>query len=87
MTNHFQLACIHSGEYYILESRVSLSVGVSVSMMISGALLAAVNDLAFNIRGWVEKIIGWDNSWRFENQPHENKNYRQYFLVSVMFLC
>ena len=36
---------------------MSLSVGVSVSMMISGALLAAVNDLAFNIRGWVEIMI------------------------------
>ena len=37
---------------------MSLSVGVSVSMMISGALLAAVNDLAFNIRGCVQIIIG-----------------------------
>ena len=36
----------------MLASTPSLGVQLSVYLMISGALVAALNDLAFNIEGW-----------------------------------
>jgi hypothetical protein len=39
-----------SGEFYILKVRPSLTVQLSVYLMIFGTLVAASNDLAFNLR-------------------------------------
>ena len=39
------------GEYYILQSRASLSVCASVFLMILGAIVAAIDDLAFSMKG------------------------------------
>ena len=39
------------GEYYILQSRASLSVCASVFLMILGAIVAAIDDLAFSMNG------------------------------------
>ena len=44
------------GEYYILANTPSLLVQLSVYLMISGALVAALNDLAFTIEGWVGEM-------------------------------
>ena len=39
------------GEYLILKSRPSLSVCASVFLMILGAVVAAIDDLAFSVKG------------------------------------
>ena len=39
------------GEYLILKSRPSLSVCASVFLMILGAVVAAIDDLAFSMKG------------------------------------
>ena len=39
------------GEYYILQTRASLSVCASVFLMILGAIVAAIDDLAFSMKG------------------------------------
>ena len=39
----------------VLSNTPSLLVQLSVYLMISGALVAALNDLAFNAAGWVRK--------------------------------
>ena len=41
---------VFKGEYYILQTRPSLSVCASVFLMILGAVVAAIDDLAFSIR-------------------------------------
>ena len=41
------------GEYYILNVKPSTSVQLSVYCMILGSVVAASNDLAFNLKGWV----------------------------------
>ena len=43
--------CECLGEYYILQSRASLSVCASVFLMILGAIVAAIDDLAFSTKG------------------------------------
>ena len=40
-----------TGEFYILKSKPSTSVQMSVYLMILGSIVAASNDLAFNLRG------------------------------------
>ena len=44
--------CQCLGEYYILQTRASLSVCASVFLMILGAIVAASDDLAFSMKGW-----------------------------------
>ena len=39
------------GEFYILKVKPSTSVQLSVYLMILGSIVAAYNDLAFNLRG------------------------------------
>ena len=39
------------GEYYILQSAPSLSVCASVFLIICGAIVAAIDDLAFSMKG------------------------------------
>ena len=39
------------GEYFILKARPSLSVCASVFLMILGAIVAAIDDLAFSMKG------------------------------------
>ena len=41
----------YSGEYFILQTRPSLSVCASVFLMIFGAIVAAIDDLAFSMTG------------------------------------
>ena len=41
-----------SGEYYVLKVRPSTSIQMSVYLMIFGSVVAASNDLAFNMLGY-----------------------------------
>ena len=41
----------YSGEYFILQTGPSLSVCASVFLMILGAIVAAIDDLAFSLKG------------------------------------
>eukprot|EP00095_Tigriopus_kingsejongensis_P005908 maker-scaffold1166_size57906-snap-gene-0.7 protein:Tk05908 transcript:maker-scaffold1166_size57906-snap-gene-0.7-mRNA-1 annotation:"hypothetical protein TcasGA2_TC003250" len=49
----FSILMTMMGEYYILNSRPRLAVQLSVYMMILGAMVAACNDLAFNMKGYI----------------------------------
>ena len=44
--------CYCLGEYLILQTRPSLSVCASVFLMIFGAVVAAIDDIAFSMTGW-----------------------------------
>merc|ERR1719430_2734480 len=48
----FSILMTMAGEYYVLKSRPSLSVQLSVYLMIFGSAVAALNDLTFNLRGY-----------------------------------
>ena len=46
------VSCIEfTGEFYLLKVRPSTSIQMSVYLMILGSIVAASNDLAFNLRG------------------------------------
>merc|ERR1719158_2292164 len=45
------------GEFYILNSRPSMMVQISVYTMIFGSVVAALNDLAFNLRGYTYVLL------------------------------
>merc|ERR1719411_1511466 len=45
------------GEYFILKARPSLSVCASVFLMILGAVVAAIDDLAFSIKGYAFVLL------------------------------
>ena len=47
----FLTTCLLSGEYFILQTKPSLSVCASVFLMIFGAIVAAIDDLAFSMKG------------------------------------
>ena len=47
----FLCAIVILGEFYILKVKPSTSVQLSVYLMILGSIVAAYNDLAFNLRG------------------------------------
>ena len=47
----FLIFCLFLGEYYILKTRPSLSVCGSVFLMILGAIVAAIDDLTFSMKG------------------------------------
>merc|ERR1719500_2082366 len=49
----FSILMTMIGEFYILKSRPTMAVQLSVYLMIFGSGLAAVNDLAFNLKGKV----------------------------------
>jgi len=53
----FSILMTMVGEYYILKSRPSLAVQASVYLMIAGSALAALNDLAFNLRGYTYVLL------------------------------
>merc|ERR1719474_2332596 len=45
------------GEFYILKTRPTMAVQLSVYLMIFGSGLAAVNDLAFNLKGYTYVLL------------------------------
>ena len=45
------------GEFYILKVKPSTPVQMSVYLMIVGSIVAASNDLAFNLRGYVYVLL------------------------------
>ena len=45
------------GEFYILKVKPSNPVQMSVYLMIVGSIVAASNDLAFNLRGYVYVLL------------------------------
>jgi len=53
----FSILMTMAGEYYVLKSRPSMAVQASVYLMIAGSALAAVNDLAFNLRGYTYVLL------------------------------
>lgn len=53
----FSILMTMIGEFYILKVRPSLTVQLSVYLMIFGTLVAASNDLAFNLRGYTFVLI------------------------------
>lgn len=57
MLRRFSILCTMLGEYYLLNVRPKFSVKVSVGMMVSGAIIAASNDLGFNFNGYLFVLI------------------------------
>jgi len=53
----FSILMTMIGEFYILKVKPSTSVQLSVYLMILGSIVAAYNDLAFNLRGYVYVLL------------------------------
>lgn len=53
----FSILMTMAGEYYILKSRPSMSIQLSVYLMIFGSAVAALNDLGFNLRGYTYVLL------------------------------
>lgn len=53
----FSILMTMAGEYYLLKSRPSMAVQMSVYLMIFGSAVAALNDLAFNLRGYTYVLL------------------------------
>jgi len=53
----FSILMTMIGEYYILNVKPSTSVQLSVYCMILGSVVAASNDLAFNLRGYIYVLL------------------------------
>ncbi|CAI6361862.1 unnamed protein product [Macrosiphum euphorbiae] len=53
MLRRFSILITMLGEYYLLNIRPKFSVKISVGMMVSGAVIAASNDLGFNFNGYM----------------------------------
>lgn len=53
----FSILMTMIGEFYLLKVRPSLTVQLSVYLMIFGTLVAASNDLAFNLRGYTFVLL------------------------------
>lgn len=53
----FSILMTMVGEYYVLKSRPTMSVQLSVYLMIFGSALAAINDLAFNLKGYAYVLL------------------------------
>jgi len=53
MLRRFSILITMMGEYYLLNIRPKFSVKMSVGMMVSGAIIAASNDLGFNFYGYM----------------------------------
>lgn len=49
----FSILMTMAGEFYVLKMRPSQAVQLSVYLMLFGAIVAASNDLAFNLRGYI----------------------------------
>jgi len=57
MLRRFSILITMLGEYYLLNIRPKFSVKVSVGMMVSGAIIAASNDLGFNFDGYLFVLL------------------------------
>jgi len=53
----FSILMTMMGEYYILKSKPTMAVQLSVYLMIFGSGVAAVNDLAFNLKGYTYVLL------------------------------
>jgi len=53
----FSILMTMIGEYYVLKVRPSTSIQLSVYLMIFGSLVAASNDLAFNLKGYTYVLL------------------------------
>jgi len=53
----FSILMTMAGEYFVLRSRPSLAVQCSVYLMIFGTIVAASNDLAFNLVGYIYVLL------------------------------
>merc|ERR1712226_1655189 len=53
----FSILMTMIGEFYILKVKPSTPVQMSVYLMIVGSIVAASNDLAFNLRGYVYVLL------------------------------
>jgi len=53
----FSILMTMIGEFYLLKVRPSTSIQMSVYLMILGSIVAASNDLAFNLRGYVYVLL------------------------------
>ena len=53
----FSILMTMIGEFYILKTRPTMAVQLSVYLMIFGSGLAAVNDLAFNLKGYTYVLL------------------------------
>lgn len=57
MLRRFAILITMIAEFYILAIRPKMSVKISVGMMVGGAVIAAGNDLGFNLHGYVLVVI------------------------------
>merc|ERR1719228_50705 len=53
----FSILMTMLGEFYILKSQPSATVQLSVYLMIFGSGVAALNDLAFNLKGYTYVLL------------------------------
>lgn len=53
----FSILMTMAGEFYVLKVRPSTTIQLSVYTMIFGSLVAALNDLAFNLRGYTYVLL------------------------------
>ena len=53
----FSILMTMIGEYFVLKKVANLPIQLSVYLMIFGALVAATNDLAFNLKGYVFVLL------------------------------
>lgn len=53
MLRRFSILITMLGEYYLLNIKPKLAVKISVGLMVSGAIIAASNDLGFNFYGYM----------------------------------
>jgi len=57
MLRRFSILITMLGEYYLLNIRPKFAVKISVGMMVSGAIIAASNDLGFNLNGYMFVLL------------------------------
>lgn len=57
MLRRFAILITMIAEYYVLSVRSKLSIKISVGMMVFGAVIAAGNDLGFNMHGYLFVLI------------------------------
>ena len=53
----FSILMTMIGEYMLLDIRAPFNIQLAVFFMIFGAILAAVNDLAFNLQGYIYVLL------------------------------
>ncbi|RZF33471.1 hypothetical protein LSTR_LSTR010127 [Laodelphax striatellus] len=87
MLRRFSILMTMVGEYYVLSVRPKLPVKISVGLMVLGAVIAASNDLGFNLPGYVFVLISdvmTASNGVFTKKSLVNQEMGKY---GIMFYC